>query len=171
VTPSQVFKEKMERVLSLKGWTINQLLEGLTTIGVRTSSTRLRMIASGNEPCSIDEVFSISAVLNVSPLFMLLPPEGETVQITPRHSEGEFYLVQWIRGLEPLRYEMDSITDVTRPLYEREIIAERGYFASLFHVSWDIAYAALESENSEIIRRLEEASQTLSGAIERVKKA
>jgi transcriptional regulator with XRE-family HTH domain len=55
-------------------------------------------------PVTVDELFALAAALNVAPVSLLVPPDGnkEPYAVTSEVSASRFEVRFWVRGLTPL---------------------------------------------------------------------
>jgi len=109
-SPSVVFGGNLKRIREIRGLTQVQLSERLEQLGAPLHHTAIARTEKagrkGGRAPSLDEVFALAVVLNVSPTALLLPAGGGTsdLRIGNRQISAEWADL-WLRGGEPLDEE------------------------------------------------------------------
>ena len=101
--PSEMFRKRLREVRRLRRWTQQDLAEELAAAGVEIGEFAVVRMERGPRGVSLDEAIAIAAVLGVSPLHMVVPPDDDTVQLTPRQAVSAADARAWLRGISPLR--------------------------------------------------------------------
>jgi transcriptional regulator with XRE-family HTH domain len=78
-------------------------VERLADIGMSMNQAAITRIERGDRKVSVDEAFAIAVALDVAPLSLFLPIEGEEpVKLAPGRKEDPAKARRWARGTVPL---------------------------------------------------------------------
>jgi transcriptional regulator with XRE-family HTH domain len=103
-TLAQIFGLRLRGLRERRHWTGDRLAEHVfATTGVTgTKSHYYKHERGEREDITVTNLFALAATLGVSPLVLLLPPDGdERVQITPDLSMAGRDLYRWLIGAGP----------------------------------------------------------------------
>jgi transcriptional regulator with XRE-family HTH domain len=105
--PSEVFRDQLRGVRERKRWTQLELARVLTEdLGEETHQATITKIEKGTRGVSLDDALRLAAVLDVSPLNMVVPRGAEPeVLLAPELAVTPRRMRQWVRGQRPLRKE------------------------------------------------------------------
>lgn len=104
-----VLAERVKTLRKSRGWTAQRLAEEMTAAGFRWERMVVTKLETGRrQSVSIDELFGLAFVLDVSPIHLLVPPDDEppVYLVTPTVPTSPHVVRDWIKGRRPL-YEQD----------------------------------------------------------------
>ena len=107
-TPSDVFRDRLREAREARPMSQRQLAAALTDIGVPMSQAAVTRIETGLRNVTLDEVIGIAVVLDVAPMNLFLPIDGDEHDPVPLAQQvaAEFGLARrWARGESPLRQQ------------------------------------------------------------------
>jgi transcriptional regulator with XRE-family HTH domain len=101
---SETFQERLVAARTTRGWSQERLAAILDEVyGYPIHPTALSRIEKGTRKVTIDDLIAISAALDVAPVHLLFPIEGEDpVALTPRLEVDAEKAIRWARGRQPL---------------------------------------------------------------------
>jgi transcriptional regulator with XRE-family HTH domain len=120
LSASEVFAERLREVREWhrgpKRESLSQagLAQRLERIGHPIHRSRIAKLESGEARPKLDDVLAIAVVLNVSPLFLIVPPLGSKLRIgkeaiSPQDARA------WIAGKEPLPGQLPAAFAAQQP--------------------------------------------------------
>lgn len=126
-TPSSLIGAAVRRLRDLQGWTAQQLADRCVEVGAKDiTAAVIANIETGRRTkegrrrrdITVDEWLALALALDVPPLALLLPPEGD-VEVTSAVGMDQMRLSTWAAGLTP-REGLPSVffSRQARPLRE-----------------------------------------------------
>jgi transcriptional regulator with XRE-family HTH domain len=116
--------DQIQTVRLRKGWTQQELADRVTQLGMPMGRAVILKIERKRRHVTVDELVALSAALEVSPLFLLMPRDatsGDQIRVTPRQSLPIEMVTKWWHGAQELRFDDlgiepdERIFDESRP--------------------------------------------------------
>jgi transcriptional regulator with XRE-family HTH domain len=98
-TASEVFARRLKEVREWHSLSQAGLSRRLEELGHAIDRGRLAKLETGRALPKLDDVLAVAVVLDVSPLFLIVPPLGEKVRIGTEAIDAKTAR-RWIRGQE-----------------------------------------------------------------------
>jgi transcriptional regulator with XRE-family HTH domain len=126
LTPSQAFGRRLRQVRKGRRMSGQRLTELLDEYGFGIHRTRLARIESGETPATLEDLFALAFVLDLSPSALVVPEPNEVelgekledepgVKLLDRSEEpGKFRA--WVRGEAHLDDQNPDLFELQRPL-------------------------------------------------------
>jgi transcriptional regulator with XRE-family HTH domain len=113
LTPSDVVAARVRQVRKRRDLTTAKLAGRCAGLGAPHLTAQALYKLEGRRespkshrprPVTVDELFALAAALNVAPVSLLVPPDGneEPYAVTSEVSASRFEVRFWVRGLTPL---------------------------------------------------------------------
>ncbi len=99
----EVFRRRLRETRRALDLTQVDLAARVTAQGGVMTQTTITRLERGSRAVTVDELFSLAAALDVSPLALLLPLDSDVSLRLDRHVVTPRQLVDWVVGREPLR--------------------------------------------------------------------
>jgi transcriptional regulator with XRE-family HTH domain len=105
--PVEVVARRMRELRRRRELSAAQLAERMREVGIPWKREVVANLETGRRASvGVDELLALAVVLQVAPVHLLVPLEGdEPYQVTPRRTERSIRVREWIRGTLPLRPE------------------------------------------------------------------
>ncbi len=101
--PSEIAARRMREIREAKRWSQQDVADRLDEIGSPTDRATVARTEGAARGLSLDDAMMMAAALDVSPLSLSLPEDGDDlVAVGPRLMYGADYVRRWICGLAPL---------------------------------------------------------------------
>ena len=94
---TKVVGERVKATRDRRGWDQSDLGAALTAVGLEYTQPTISRIERGERELSTSELFAFAAVLGVSPLALVVPLEGDAVEVGDGVVDG-WALRDWVRG-------------------------------------------------------------------------
>jgi transcriptional regulator with XRE-family HTH domain len=111
----QVFAQRLKDV---REWHTSLSQAGLSRrlerLGHAIGRERIAKLETGRARPTLDDVLAIAVVLNVSPLFLIVPPLGTRLRIGKEAIDSKGAR-EWIRGKKPLPGQSDAAFAAQQP--------------------------------------------------------
>ncbi len=105
-TPGETFRHRLREAREARPMSQRGLAARLTELGLPMSQAAVTRIERGDRKCSLDEAVAIAAALDVAPMHLFLPIDGDDpVQLAPALEVDAPLARAWARGEQPLRPE------------------------------------------------------------------
>ncbi len=98
----EVLAANLRRIRDHRRLTVRALSGLLGGLGRPMLPSGLTKIEQRGRQVSVEDLVALALALNVSPTYLLTPPEGEWVQLTPTERASAFHLDGWLSGGFPL---------------------------------------------------------------------
>ena len=119
-TPSATFPRRLQEVRGSRGMSQRQLAQRLAAIGHPLQVTGIARIEAGTRKVNIDDLVAIAAVLDVAPVHLIFPIEGDDpVQLAPELEVPIKRARAWATGRRPLDSANAGSTPTSRRTYPR----------------------------------------------------
>lgn len=102
--PTQRVGQRVVALREQRGLSQRALADRLTSLGVRTHQTGVAKIETGGRKVTVDDLVALAVALNVSPGWLLAPPDAddELVALVGSVSAPAWAVWQWVDGAYPL---------------------------------------------------------------------
>jgi transcriptional regulator with XRE-family HTH domain len=95
--------ENVKRLRHERSWSLERLSKEMTEAGRPILSTGLNRLEQGRRRIDVDDLVALAAVLEVSPITLMLPFDTNgTVQVTDGLEADSMAAWEWMRGGRPL---------------------------------------------------------------------
>jgi transcriptional regulator with XRE-family HTH domain len=102
-TPGDVFRARLTEARKARGWSKAALARRLEEIGHPLHETAIVRIESGKRGVTLDDSVAIAAALDVAPIHLWLPIDGdEPIALTPALEVDIEHAREWAQGRRPL---------------------------------------------------------------------
>ena len=115
ITPEAAFRRRLKEARAARGMTQRDLAERLAAIGQPMTQAAVTRIERGERRVSLDEAIAIAAVLDVAPIHLFLPIEGDSAQLAPKLKVPIDRARAWARGQHPLDPSNAASTNSSPP--------------------------------------------------------
>jgi transcriptional regulator with XRE-family HTH domain len=126
LTPSQAFGRRLRQVRKGRRMSGQRLTELLDEYGFGIHRTRLARIENGATPATLEDLFALAFVLDLSPSALVVPERdevelGEKLEDEPGvklldRSEDPGQFRAWVKGEAPLDDQNPDLFELQRPL-------------------------------------------------------
>lgn len=103
--PTSVIAGRVRELRRRRDWTADQLAEQLSAVGVPWTRIVVTKLETGRRPSvSVEELFALAYVLNVSPMHLLVPDgdQGEPYAYVAGMATNRRTVREWIAGRRPI---------------------------------------------------------------------
>jgi transcriptional regulator with XRE-family HTH domain len=101
--PGLTFAQRLREAREARGLTQRELAQTVKKLGGSLNQSAITRIERGDRKVTIDEMVALAAALDVAPVHLFLPIEGDApVQLTPKRTVDIEHARQWARGRRPL---------------------------------------------------------------------
>lgn len=136
VSPSEVFQERLRDARDKLRWSQEDLARAILKVegkaerenGVDNVNRYRVWVArteTGQRKASIDDLFLLAAALDVSPIYLLLPKEGETVFVGKTTWRDPEHFKRWSTGVVQVEERfLELQTEASRVMAELQAMVE-----------------------------------------------
>jgi transcriptional regulator with XRE-family HTH domain len=137
VSPGEVFQERLRDIRDKRRWSQEDLARAILKVEGKPERengvdniNRLRVwvarTETGQRKASIDDMFLIAAALDVSPMLLLLPKEGETVFVGKKTWRDPEHFMNWSAGMIEAEDRFRELqAEASRVMAELQAMVER----------------------------------------------
>lgn len=98
-----IFARRLREAREARRWRQQDLADAMSKLGMPIDRTTLAKIEKGQREVRLDELVALAAALDIAPLHLFLPIEGdEPVRLAPKLTVDQIHARQWARGRRPL---------------------------------------------------------------------
>jgi len=153
----------VRRIRNHRGWRGDDLVERLRAVGVDIKRDALFDLEKGKRASvSVDLLIQLAYVLDVSPLVLMLPPDDQTMAVTPTLNVPAKTVYEWAVGGQPAPTG-DPVTDVARYGAQAALLRQLPY-AVAHHQSRRLDVGNLDTEGiSQLLAAITEVSAKNAG--------
>lgn len=98
-----VIARRVREVRARHGMTAQQLADKLRESGVPWDRATVTKLETGRrQNVTVGEMFALARALDVAPVHLMVPVEGQRVEVTPNEVQDAERVRSWVRGLSTL---------------------------------------------------------------------
>lgn len=117
-----------ERVRSLRirnGMSQQDLADRMNHLGARVDRSVVAKVEAGKRAVSLEDVFRFALALDVAPVHLIVPIDGDDpIHLAPQMEAPPAEVRNWIRGFTPLPYQDPRVYFTVVPLSETRAAGE-----------------------------------------------
>lgn len=101
--PVATIAQRVKELRGRRGWTAAQLGKALEKHDIRWDRFTVANLENGKrQNVTVQELFALALVLDVSPTNLIVPLDDRMYEVTPTRAESADMVRSWVRGEEPL---------------------------------------------------------------------